>query len=59
MPPERTLDFTELDACIARTIASLPRRCRRVYEMLQENDATYRRVARALAYLARQSAHTW
>lgn len=48
MSPEQTLDFTELEACIARTIASLPRRCRRVYEMLQENDATYGRVARAL-----------
>ena len=48
MSPEAKVEYAELEACIAVAVASLPPMCRRVFEMVREDNMSYANVARTL-----------
>lgn len=48
MSPAAMVEHAELEAFIAQAVASLPPVCRRVFQMVREDDASYADVARTL-----------
>ena len=48
MYPEAQVEHAELEACIEVAVASLPPMCRRVFQMVREDDASYAAIALTL-----------
>ena len=48
MSPEATVECAELEAFVALAVASLPPMCRRVYQMVRDDNATYAAIALTL-----------
>ena len=48
MSPEAMVEHAEAEALLAHAVAALPPTCRRVFQMVREDDASYAEVARTL-----------